>query len=230
MPTGYGAFCAGGGPGRKELFFSSLAPSHKKPRALPGITPLAPLRKTLSQAHGCLAILAFPLYGSNWQHLSLQHFPLAQEMVRRVLKSTGRLAEEVSCELLQLLGRRFAGLFPAWIKRAASSKEEAHKGKNVFCIRWDSPIKSNTTSSFCCLYNYFCMLWLGLKTKQKNRTPHHVDPCPLGSGSIPPKDVHMHQERENKGIQELFGYSEAQKLCAALTLCPDALCPSARLS
>lgn len=129
VPTGHGALCAGGGPGRRELFFSSLAPSHKKPRALPGRTPLAPLRKTLSQAHGCLAILAFPLYGSNWQHLSLRHSPLTQETVRRAVRSPGRLAEEVSRELPQLLGRRSAGLFPAWMKRAASSREEAHKGK-----------------------------------------------------------------------------------------------------
>jgi len=82
-----GVFCAGGvSPDRKELLISSLALSHEKQRVLPGITPLAPLRKTLSQAHGCLAIFAFPLYGSNWQHLSLWHFPLVQETVQGVSK------------------------------------------------------------------------------------------------------------------------------------------------
>lgn len=45
-----------------------------KQRALPGTTPLALLRKMLSQVHRCLAIFAFPLYVWNWQHLSLWQF------------------------------------------------------------------------------------------------------------------------------------------------------------
>lgn len=112
---------------RTFLLFPRAEP--QEAASAPRQTPLAPLRKTLSQAHGCLAILAFPLYGSNWQHLSLRHSPLTQETVRRALRSPGRLAEEVSRELPQLLGRCSAGLFPAWMKRAASSREEAHKGK-----------------------------------------------------------------------------------------------------
>lgn len=100
---------------------------------LPGTAPLAPLRKTLSQAHGCLAIFAFPLYSSNWQLLSLWYFAPGQETARRVLKSTsGWLAEGVPRELLQLLWHGAAGLFPAWVKHIASSKEEAHKGKMSF--------------------------------------------------------------------------------------------------
>lgn len=82
------------------------------------------------------------------------------ESLKKKKKSTNRLVEVVFCELFVLLWHFIAGLFPAWIKHVASSKGEAHKGKKVFRIQWDSPIESNTTSSYFCLYNYTCMLWL----------------------------------------------------------------------
>lgn len=132
---------------------------------------------------------------------------------RREFPKIYKQVEDVSRELLELLWHFIAGLFPASIKCVASSKGKTHKGKSVFHIQWDSPIKSNT-SSFFCVHNYTCMLWLSpeeQKNTQQTKTQHcHIIlPCPLGLTLTPPKILHAHQEREKRKPKSVFKNAKA---------------------
>lgn len=133
MSIGYGVFCAGGvSPDRKELLISSLTPSHEKLQALPGRTPLAPLRKILSStrllSNICLPPVRFKLATS---------VPLAlSTCARNGAESFGNLQRGwwrmIHVRHKSCFGILLLVLFPAWIESVASSKGDAHKGKSSF--------------------------------------------------------------------------------------------------
>lgn len=143
--------------------------------------------------------------------------------------------EDISHELLELLWHFIAGLFPARIKRMASSKGEAHKGKKkkVFCTQWDSLLNQIQQVAFSVYIITSACYGLVKKKKAKQqqktqtKTPHYhiILHCPLGFTLIFPKILHAHQARQNKKRQNLVMYFKMQRLYAILTPSPAAVKP-----
>lgn len=131
MSGGYGVFCAGGGPARKELLISSLVPSRERgdaPRySSLGSSPKNALSSTRLLSNVCLPPVRFKPATSVPLVLCTSARNGAESFEIHI-----RLAEGVPCELPQLLWRGAAGLFAARVKHIAPSKEEAHKGKMSF--------------------------------------------------------------------------------------------------